>query len=38
VDLGEIIRRTNEAAHSMMPYVEGYYQELERGRRRQRVS
>jgi hypothetical protein len=30
VDLGDIIRRTNEAAHSMMPYVEGYYQELER--------
>lgn len=30
VDLGDIIRRTNEAAHGMMPYVEGYYQELER--------
>lgn len=29
VDLGDIIARTNGAAHQMMPYVEGYYSTLE---------
>jgi hypothetical protein len=29
VDLGDLISRTNGAAHAMMPYVEGFYSSLE---------